>query len=181
MQRLEQAQHADAEPGGPVLGMEERGFHWAAMITGMLERETYAPEGIENQMATTGDVRPGCVAADSRRVRRGLRDHHGQARLHHVPGRLRRESLRLFYADAQGARYESFERLQAALAREQKKLVFAMNAGMFHPDMKPVGLLVIDGREIAPINRSTGSGNFYLQPNGVFLIDAAGSARARDG
>jgi len=88
---------------------------------------------------------------------------------------LRTQSLRLYYADAQGSPYESFERLQSALARQEKKLVFAMNAGMFHADMKPVGLLVIDGREIAPINRSTASGNFYLQPNGVFLIDSAGA------
>ena len=87
---------------------------------------------------------------------------------------LRKESLRIFYADAQGARFESFGNLQVALARQQKKLVFAMNAGMFHVDMKPVGLLVIDGHEIVPINRSTGSGNFYLQPNGVFLVDASG-------
>ena len=62
-----------------------------------------------------------------------------------------------------------------SLARQQTKLVFAMNAGMFHPDMKPVGLLVIDGHEIAAINRTTGSGNFYLQPNGVFLIDSQGA------
>lgn len=88
---------------------------------------------------------------------------------------LRAESLRVFYADAKGSPYESFGRLQAALARDQKKLAFAMNAGMFHADMKPVGLLVVDGREVAPINRSTASGNFYLQPNGVFLIDAAGA------
>jgi uncharacterized protein YigE (DUF2233 family) len=88
---------------------------------------------------------------------------------------VRSEALRLYYADARGSPYESFERLQASLARDQKKLVFAMNAGMFHQDMKPVGLLVLDGDEIAPINRSTASGNFYLQPNGVFLIDAAGA------
>ena len=85
------------------------------------------------------------------------------------------ETLRLFYADAQGVRYETFEGLQKSLARQQRRLVFAMNAGMFHPDMKPVGLLVIDGHEIAAINRATGSGNFYLQPNGVFLIDKKGS------
>jgi uncharacterized protein YigE (DUF2233 family) len=85
------------------------------------------------------------------------------------------EPLRLFYADAQGSLLETFERLQKALAKQQKRLVFAMNAGMFHPDMRPVGLLVVDGLEIAPINRTTGSGNFYLQPNGVFLVDAQGA------
>ena len=55
-----------------------------------------------------------------------------------------------------------------------------MNAGMFHPDFKPVGLLVIGGKEISPINRSQGSGNFFLQPNGVFLIDEGPRVIATD-
>jgi uncharacterized protein YigE (DUF2233 family) len=88
---------------------------------------------------------------------------------------LRQQSLRLYYADTQGTRYESFARLRSSLARDQKNLLFAINAGMFHPDMKPVGLLVIDGHEIAAANRAEGGGNFYLQPNGVFMIDAAGA------
>jgi uncharacterized protein YigE (DUF2233 family) len=87
----------------------------------------------------------------------------------------RGEFLRLYYAAADGSNFDSFARLQASLAREQKTLVFAMNAGMFHPDMKPVGLLVIEGREIAPVNRGRSWGNFYLQPNGVFLMDAGGA------
>jgi uncharacterized protein YigE (DUF2233 family) len=45
---------------------------------------------------------------------------------------------------------------------------------MFHPGMKPVGLSVADGREVSPIDRSDGTGNFYLRPNGVFFIDADG-------
>jgi uncharacterized protein YigE (DUF2233 family) len=87
-----------------------------------------------------------------------------------------RETLRVFYADAAGTRYGSFARLAAALGRDGHRLVFAMNAGMFHPDFRPVGLLIAESREIAPLNRSQGSGNFYLQPNGVLLIDP-GAAR----
>jgi uncharacterized protein YigE (DUF2233 family) len=86
----------------------------------------------------------------------------------------RAESLRVFHADAKGVRYESFHALRDALARERLGLVFAMNAGMFHPGMRPVGLLIADGRELAPIDRSDGTGNFYLRPNGVFFIDADG-------
>ena len=88
---------------------------------------------------------------------------------------LRSETVRLYHADANGSNYESFARLRASLARERRTLLFAMNAGMFHPDMKPVGLLVIDGHEVAPVNRGQSWGNFYLRPNGVFLIDAAGA------
>jgi uncharacterized protein YigE (DUF2233 family) len=73
-----------------------------------------------------------------------------------------------------GAVYGGLRALREALARRGQKVVFAMNAGMFHADQRPVGLLVIGGRELSPINRATASGNFYLQPNGVFLVDMAG-------
>jgi uncharacterized protein YigE (DUF2233 family) len=85
---------------------------------------------------------------------------------------LAKDRLQLAYADAAGARFGSFEALRDALAQEGRKLTFAMNAGMFHPDFSPVGLLVVDGRTVAPINRGQGTGNFFLQPNGVFMLDA---------
>jgi len=88
---------------------------------------------------------------------------------------LRTERLRLFHADAQGQRYQDFESLRSSLARAGETLTFAMNAGMFHPDFRPVGLLVIDGHSVAPINRGSGFGNFFLQPNGVFLVDEGGA------
>src|SRR5262245_26452024 len=88
---------------------------------------------------------------------------------------VHKDKLRLAYADAAGTRYESFESLRGALARDGKTLAFAMNAGMFHPDFRPVGLLVIDGKTLEPINRAAGTGNFYLQPNGVFMVDAGGA------
>ncbi len=88
---------------------------------------------------------------------------------------LHAESLRIFYADADGKRYGGFSRLRDSLAADRRELSFAMNGGMYHPDYQPVGLLVIDGHELAPINRSSGVGNFFLQPNGVFLLDAAGA------
>jgi uncharacterized protein YigE (DUF2233 family) len=84
------------------------------------------------------------------------------------------------YADAAGTRYGNFTALRDSLAREGRKLTFAMNAGMFHPDFRPVGLLVIDGKALAPINRAAGPGNFYLQPNGVFLIEGGARVLATD-
>jgi len=49
------------------------------------------------------------------------------------------------------------------------------NAGIFEPDLTPTGLLIVDGRELHPLNRGTGTGNFYLAPNGVFLVTAHGA------
>ena len=49
------------------------------------------------------------------------------------------------------------------------------NAGIFEPDFTPTGLLVSGGKELHPINRENGRGNFFLQPNGVFLITDQGA------
>jgi uncharacterized protein YigE (DUF2233 family) len=65
--------------------------------------------------------------------------------------------------------------LRDALAKRGKTLEFAMNAGMYQPDFSPVGLFVADGRELVPLNRRRGSGNFSQQPNGVFLVDDQGA------
>lgn len=86
----------------------------------------------------------------------------------------RTEKLGLYFADAHGKPYGSLTALRTALTQSGRRLTFAMNAGMFHPDQRPVGLLVLEGRELAPINRGNAWGNFYLQPNGVFLIDDQG-------
>jgi uncharacterized protein YigE (DUF2233 family) len=39
---------------------------------------------------------------------------------------------------------------------------------MFHPDFRPVGLLVIDGQERQPLVTGASEGNFGMLPNGVF-------------
>jgi uncharacterized protein YigE (DUF2233 family) len=84
---------------------------------------------------------------------------------------LRSERLDLFWRDAAGRPYRQFFALRDALEHQGKKLVFAMNGGMYQPDFSPVGLFVADGREFVPLNRHTGSSNFSQQPNGVFLVE----------
>ncbi|WP_018906433.1 phosphodiester glycosidase family protein [Variovorax paradoxus] len=87
---------------------------------------------------------------------------------------LRRERLELFLYDDSGAPFKRLDRLEAWLAARNRQLVFAMNAGMYHADFSPVGLLVQEGREVAPLNLAAGAGNFFLRPNGVFLVSDAG-------
>ena len=84
---------------------------------------------------------------------------------------LRHDRLRLFSLDAAGQPYGSFEALQRALDEKGQKLVFAMNAGMYGEDLKPIGLYVEDGAPARKLNRRNGPGNFHLKPNGVFFID----------
>jgi uncharacterized protein YigE (DUF2233 family) len=88
---------------------------------------------------------------------------------------LLHEQLQLFWRDDTGQPYRRFSALRDALAKDGKTLVFAMNGGMYQPDLSPVGLFVSNERELVPLNRHTGPGNFSQQPNGVFLVDGQGA------
>ena len=83
--------------------------------------------------------------------------------------------LRLFWQDDQGQPLRRLDRLAAWQKAQGRALTFGMNAGMYHADASPVGLLVVDGRELAPLSLGDGQGNFFLKPNGVFFVDAQGA------
>ncbi|MGQ0566761.1 MAG: phosphodiester glycosidase family protein [Gemmobacter sp.] len=76
--------------------------------------------------------------------------------------------LRLFHTAPDGAVYGSFARIDESLAGAGQALVFAMNAGMYHEDLAPVGLLIEGSVPRAPLVTAAGPGNFGLLPNGVF-------------
>ncbi|MCC2105418.1 MAG: phosphodiester glycosidase family protein, partial [Hyphomicrobiales bacterium] len=76
----------------------------------------------------------------------------------------------MFWRDANGDAYGGFDRLSEDVAARGGRLVFAMNAGMYQPDLSPVGLYVENGEEGHPVNRRAGAGNFGMLPNGVFWV-----------
>lgn len=84
------------------------------------------------------------------------------------------QDLRLFLNGPDGQPLGSFSAVDEMLVAEGLRLVFAMNAGMYRPDRSPVGLYVEKGREVARLQRKPSSGNFGLQPNGVFCIGTGG-------
>ena len=81
------------------------------------------------------------------------------------------DDIRLFLNDDAGRPLGSFNNIINTLPKG-KTLAFAMNAGMYHPDRRPVGLYVEDREAIAPIVTRDGPGNFALLPNGVLCLDA---------
>ena len=83
---------------------------------------------------------------------------------------LAQEHLALYNLGADGQPYGSFTALDAALKEKGQSLAFAMNAGMFDTDLKPIGLYVEKGRQLKKLNRRDGGGNFHLKPNGAFYI-----------
>jgi len=86
------------------------------------------------------------------------------------------EAVRLFLKDGQGRVIGTFARLREVAAGRGLDVRFAMNGGMYHPDRRPVGLYVEEGRRLAPLVTGPGPGNFGLLPNGVLCI-AGGEAR----
>lgn len=80
--------------------------------------------------------------------------------------------LRLFLSGADGKPFSAFSAVAAALKQQGDALIFAMNAGMFRPDLRPVGLYIEAGRQLIPANTRNGPGNFHMKPNGVFYFDS---------
>jgi uncharacterized protein YigE (DUF2233 family) len=89
---------------------------------------------------------------------------------------LAKDDLRLFWKDAEGAPYKTFSTLADDLKAKGLMLAFAMNAGMYGADFRPIGLYVEDGKTLVQANTRSVTGapgdipNFYKKPNGVFYI-----------
>jgi uncharacterized protein YigE (DUF2233 family) len=87
----------------------------------------------------------------------------------------KRHRLELIGEDEAGP-LRSFARLEQHLGTRAETLLFAMNAGMYDEEGRPIGLYVADGKQIRSINLNDGPGNFHMKPNGVFTVDAQGRA-----
>ncbi len=85
----------------------------------------------------------------------------------------RRQSIRLFYQDEHNRRFGSLGQLRAWLAQRSDSLVFALNGGMYAPGGVPKGLFIGNQKQLAPLDTTHGTGNFYLRPNGVFYLTTA--------
>lgn len=65
-----------------------------------------------------------------------------------------------------GAPYRSLKAFSET--RDGETIAFAMNAGMFDDDGKPIGYFVSDSERLQKLNVADGAGNFHMKPNGVF-------------
>ncbi|SFU52853.1 Uncharacterized protein YigE, DUF2233 family [Pustulibacterium marinum] len=89
-------------------------------------------------------------------------------------------NLRLYYKNKNNKAYRTLKNLRDQLSENGDSLVFAMNAGMFTKEGKPLGLYIENGKVIQPLNTvQKAYGNFYLQPNGIFYLTADGNAHVQ--
>jgi uncharacterized protein YigE (DUF2233 family) len=92
---------------------------------------------------------------------------------------LRAETLDLYWLDASGAAYGSIEALRQGSEAEGHTLAFATNAGIYDRSDRPLGLTIAGGKALRPLNTTKPrgvSGNFGMQPNGIFYVDGQGHA-----
>lgn len=81
-----------------------------------------------------------------------------------------KQNIRLYWKNNKGEILKSLDHLKNDVQSKQEKLVFAMNGGMFEPDDAPKGLYIENFKILKPIDTLQGSGNFYVQPNGIFYL-----------
>jgi uncharacterized protein YigE (DUF2233 family) len=80
------------------------------------------------------------------------------------------KEVQMFWKDDKNEIFRSIKKLELWLNTKNKKLVFAVNAGMYKPDNSPQGLYIEKQVVLSPLDTSAGRGNFFLKPNGVFYI-----------
>jgi uncharacterized protein YigE (DUF2233 family) len=82
----------------------------------------------------------------------------------------KKDAIKLFWKDTHDSIIGSLGYLKKVCAQQNKTLLFACNGGMYMEDQSPLGWFVHKGETITALNTRKGKGNFYLNPNGVFII-----------
>jgi uncharacterized protein YigE (DUF2233 family) len=78
--------------------------------------------------------------------------------------------LKFYWKNDNQETFKSINNLKDWVEKDNKKLVFAMNGGMYKQNNLPQGLYIEDKKVLTPLDTTSGNGNFYLKPNGVFYI-----------
>ena len=74
------------------------------------------------------------------------------------------DKVALFLYDDNGQPYGQFMNLVEDLSDKGKEVLFAINAGMFHPDLRPVGHYIENNVEEMRVISKAGPGNFGMLP-----------------
>ena len=85
-----------------------------------------------------------------------------------------KDRIDIHWKDEAGNRFTTLQAVKTWLEARHEKLLFATNGGIYETDYTPLGLYIEAGKVLHPLNTAQGTGNFYLQPNGVFYIDQSG-------
>ena len=83
--------------------------------------------------------------------------------------------VRVVWKDGEGKQLRDFPSVKRYLEEKGETPLMLMNGGIFEPGGVPSGVMVQEGKKLLPLNKKDGEGNFFLKPNGVFLITEKGA------
>lgn len=83
---------------------------------------------------------------------------------------LRRANMAFHWKNSKGRAYSNLGNLKKSLEAKGEKVLFETNGGIYASDYTPEGLYIENGKTLKKLNTRDGYGNFYMKPNGVFLI-----------
>lgn len=101
--------------------------------------------------------------------------HDGEVELDVIKVNLRRAKLRMLWQRKEGAPFETPRAAFEWLKTRGDRPLAVMNAGIYGKDDQPLGLHIEEGKVLHALNQLSGSGNFYLLPNGVFYVGRDGA------
>ena len=79
-------------------------------------------------------------------------------------------NVEFYWKNEKDVNFRNAENLKLWLKTQNKELLFAVNGGMYKKDNSPQGLYIENNVKKNEIDTASGSGNFYLKPNGVFYL-----------
>lgn len=80
------------------------------------------------------------------------------------------QNVGMYWKNQQNKNFGSLQNLKIWLNKNNKELLFAMNGGMYKKDKSPQGLYIENKIRKSNIDTTSGNGNFYLKPNGIFFL-----------
>jgi uncharacterized protein YigE (DUF2233 family) len=80
----------------------------------------------------------------------------------------KKQQLKMYWKDDKHQPFQSIQNLKNWLGTQT--LLFATNGGMYKADNSPQGLFIQDKKTLSSLDSTSGNGNFYLKPNGIFYL-----------
>ena len=80
-----------------------------------------------------------------------------------------RERIVMYWQKEDGKAWGSLRSLLGDINRDGQ-VQMAMNGGIYDKAYAPLGLYIEKGRQLIPLNRASGGGNFFIRPGGVFYL-----------
>nr|WP_221344821.1 phosphodiester glycosidase family protein [Klebsiella michiganensis] len=80
-----------------------------------------------------------------------------------------RERIVMYWQKEDGKAWGSLRSLLADIDHNGQ-VQMAMNGGIYDKAYAPLGLYIEKGRQLTPLNRASGGGNFFIRPGGVFYL-----------